>query len=467
MNYQQFNADFYPTPEHVIERMLQDINLSNKVVFEPSAGKGNIVDYLMSHGAEVIACEVNKDLQKILATKCKIIADDFLTVESHQVSHVDLIVMNPPFSADEKHINHAFKIAPEGCKIVALCNYETIKNTYTRARQELKSVIELYGYTENLGDCFSNSERETGVEIGLVVIQKPGAGSNEFEGFFTDEDPIEDQFNGIMPYNLIRDVVNRYVEAVKIFDEQLASAVKMNTITSGFYSSKLAFNISENEKPKTRSEFKKDLQKAAWTFILKKMNMEKYTTKGLKEDLNRFVEKQYNIPFTMRNIYKMLEIIVGTQSQRMDRAIIEIFDKLTQHYHENRFNVEGWKTNSHYLMGQKFILPYGVDTWEWNLKSNKFKASYGSSDIIDDLVKALCYLKGENYDNQKSLYHFTNDLNCEFGKWYLWSFFEIRGYKKGTIHFKFQNLDDWALLNQNVARIKGYPLFEAKERKAA
>ena len=39
-----FNKDFYPTPKEVIMQMIDGINLNEKVVLEPSAGKGNIVD---------------------------------------------------------------------------------------------------------------------------------------------------------------------------------------------------------------------------------------------------------------------------------------------------------------------------------------------------------------------------------------------------------------------------------------
>ena len=39
------------------------------------------------------------------------------------------------------------------------------------------------------------------------------------------------------------------------------------------------------------------------------MNMEKYVTSGVMKDINKFVETQEKVPFTMKNIYKMLEII--------------------------------------------------------------------------------------------------------------------------------------------------------------
>src|SRR5450631_219402 len=229
-----FTLDFFPTPLPVIEQMLESEPIAGKIILEPSAGKGNIVDYLLNHNAgNVIAAEINEDLRKILATKCQLIGDDFLKVESHQVSHIDLIVMNPPFSADEKHILHAFNIAPPGCKIIALCNMATIENDYSKTRMELNANIENFGTVEDLGQCFADSERRTNVHVGLIRLLKPGATYNaEFEGFFM-EDEQEDQANAIMPYNFIRDLVNRYVGAIKIYDEQLEAAVKMNSLTSG------------------------------------------------------------------------------------------------------------------------------------------------------------------------------------------------------------------------------------------
>lgn len=345
-----FNNDFFPTPPEVINTMLQDCILKGKTVLEPSAGSGNIVDWLKQAECNVIACEIDARLIQIIKSKCPVIADDFLMVKSDQVSHIDMIVMNPPFSRDEAHILHAYNIAPDGCKIIALCNWQTLENDYSRSRRELKSIIETHGRKQNLGAVFGSAERKTATEIGLVIIEKPGAAYEaEFEGFFLENDPSETQFNGLMPYNFVRDLVNRYVAAVKIFDEQLESAVRLNGLLGGFYGHKVGFQCSQNEKPIERWNFKKDLQKSAWAFVFEKMNMEKYTTKGLKQDINKFVETQQQIPFTMRNIYRMLEIVIGTRSQRMDKALLEVFEKLTEHYHENRYNVEGWKTNSHYL----------------------------------------------------------------------------------------------------------------------
>lgn len=452
-----WNNDFYPTPENIIAQMTWDLDLNGKIVLEPSAGKGDIVDFCIGSGATVLAVEKENNLRTILQSKCKVIGSDTMQITSDQISHIDYIIMNPPFSADEKHILHLFDIAPGGCTIVSLCNWETIANTRYSYRQRLLSLIKDYGNSENLGDVFSDAERKTNVEIGLVKLYKPKTKSDdEFEGFFMEEEE-EDQFNGIQQYNFVRDVVNRYVGAVKIFDEQLESARKMNELTKSFFSSTIALSMTQDKAETTREEYKKELQKSAWNHIFSKMNMDKYATQGLKDDINKFVEKQTKVPFTMRNIYRMIQIVVGTHSQRMDKALLEVFDKLTQHHHENRYAVEGWKTNSHYLVNEKFIMPYIAPQSRWGSSPD---VNDRQSDIVDDFVKGLCYLTGQQWthlDRFRSAVH-SIEGGLDWGQWFDFKFFTVRLYKKGTGHFKFKDRDVWATFNQNIARIKGFPL---------
>lgn len=496
-----FNPDFYPTPKDVIFQMLEGVIIANKTILEPSAGKGDIIDYLNENGAQtVLFCEIEKDLQTISQSKGKFLKSDFLQVTSAEVSHIDLIVMNPPFSEDTKHILHAFSIAPKGCKIISLCNSQTVLNSYSQTRKELKQNIDLYGSFQNLGACFQNSERSTGVEVGLITLQKQGADySTEFEGFYL-EDEAEPQGDGIMSYNVVRDLVNRYVESIKIFDKQLEEAERMGNLTRGYFSVNIGMSITNEDKPIKRADFKKEMQKSGWNFIFSKMNLNKYATKGLREDLNKFVEEQTQIPFTMKNIYKMLEIVVGTNGQRMDKAIEEVFDKVTKHYHENRYNVEGWKTNSHYLLTQRFIFPNIVERG-WSGQISTASWSSLNYELIEDLVKAICFITGDNYDNTINLSNFLrypykvkkennylsydsyfDSLNsaadyerklnatgqnveietskAEWGEWINWGYFKIRCYKKGTVHFEFLDKELWARFNQRVAKIKGYPLYE-------
>jgi hypothetical protein len=472
-----FNQDFYPTPAAVIERMLGNTDLLGKHVLEPSAGKGDLIDALTDRGAIVCCCENDPDLSVIAASKANLLAYDFLTLTADRISHIQAIYMNPPFSQAARHILHAWEIAPAGCHITALCNWETLFNTHTRERVQLSNTVTSYGGSVNLGSCFDTAERRTNVQVGLVSLFKPGS-ADEFGDYFTDEaDAPELQGEGLMPYNVVRDTVGRYVQAVRLYDQVLDNAVRMNALVGVFHVGKLAFTCTEGEKARSREAFVRDLQKKAWEYVLNKMDMDRFTTRSLKADINRFAEQQQKLPFTMRNIYKMLEMVVGTHGSRMDRAITDVFDRATTYYHDNRHAVEGWKTNSHYLLGMKFILPHMASP-EW---SGTLGLHYQSTnvDLVEDLTKALCHLTATPYDSIGSLWNYLHRrtpeterafrpeyVRYDYNTWYEWGFFRFKGFKKGTMHFQFLDEAVWATFNQAVARIKGYPLPESIRKSA-
>jgi hypothetical protein len=218
-----------------------------------------------------------------------------------------------------------------------------------------------------------------------------------------------------------------------------------------------------------KQRFAKDLQKAAWKHIFNKMNIQKFVTSGVMRKVNDFVESQTKYPFTMKNIYKMMDIILQTREQTFNQSIIEVFDKITKHHHGNRYEVEGWKTNKSYLVGQKFIIEWVTEvgfSGEMRIKYN------GNQTKLNDFHKALCFLTGTepkdtmrvdedgNHPKVKDLSIWPHRLNLEFGTWYDWGFFEIKGFKKGTLHCKFKDKNVWELFNRKVAEIKGFELPE-------
>jgi hypothetical protein len=501
-----FGIDFYPTPQPVIERMLAAVPVTGKTILEPSAGSGNLVDYLNASGAkQVLACEIDSRLRKVLSGKCDIIAYDFLEVTPIDVSHIDMIIMNPPFSKAEEHILHAWDIAPAGCQIISLCNATMLENRYSRQRTAITKLIQDYGRSEKFGDCFSDSERKTGVDIGCIWMHKPGTADSEFEGYFDLYDYEQDEVNqsGIVRYDFVQDIVSRYVEAVSMFDEVDAANKRINTTIKGVTEN---FNITfgarkhgrDNEyKEIDRQTFKKELQKAAWNRLFIMMKMDKYLTTGVLANINKFVEQQIHVPFTVRNVYLMLRMIAGTHGQRMDKVLVEAFERICGFSYENSTAGEGWRTNTDFMINSKFILPY--------ITESNYLGGVGinhhRSEILVDVIKALCFLTGKNYEDQPDLrlwfhcpYHIICDgklltgyNNCAsrpddwqfknrvealrekghevvihktdapWGKWVEWTnFFIVRGYMKGTMHIKFKDEAVWAKFNQRVAEIKGW-----------
>ena len=464
-----FNPDFYPTPPEVAATMLDPLDLRGKVVVEPSAGSGNLVREALARGAEeVMAAETEPKLRAILAgiTGCQLIGNDWRQVTADQIAHADVIAMNPPFSADERHILHAWEIAPPGCEIVSLCNWTVIDNSRWshRASRELKSLIGQYGSGQNLGSVFEDAERTTRCEIGLVRLTKPGSrpGADEFDGFFLGPDDIEAQGEGIIPYRRSRDLVNRYVEACRIFDEQLAAGVRLKAAVGGVYKGELGIQVTLEGCAPSRNRFRKELQKDFWASVIAEMLPREIATSQLQGDINRFVEQQSHVPFTERNLFRMLQIIAGTTDQRIDRAVEAAFDALTKYTKENRWNVEGWATNEQYLFGQKFIVPYAAQPHIMGY-GVCFKQHSDPGRSVSDLIKALCYITGRKYEEVEKPPAGFDSL--EPGVWYEWGFFDFKLYKKGTAHFRFRDLEDWAALNGRIGKIKGLTMPEQMKRK--
>ena len=470
-----FSKELYPTPPEVIERMMMGEDYVGKTILEPSAGTGNIVGWLQQNGAgRVIACEIDSRLRQVLGDKCEIIDTDFLQVSSEQVSHIDMIVMNPPFSNADEHILHAWEIAPSGCTIVALCNTNTIDYYhYDRKKAILKQTVEQNGNHEKLGRVFSNSERNTDVCVSLVKLYKPGSGEDEFAGFFTEEDDYEERnpgVEGLMPYNAVRDIVNRYVMAVQMFDSAMNAANEINAITKDNDCFPIRFGAFNNTGQVTRDQYKNELQKASWRWIFKKLDMQRFVTKSIREKINQLVESQQAVPFTMKNVYRLLDMIVQTHGQRMQSTLEEAFDAICSFSAENSTAGETWKTNSNYMVNRKFIVPGITQYDQWtHYVSLSYYDRYKTS--VTDIHLALCHLTGtpppKDYTEEFSCV--IRNMKLPWGEWGEWGFFRIKGFKKGTMHFEFKDEEVWAKFNQAVASARGWQVgsttHAAKNRK--
>ncbi len=457
-NYQNiFNRDFYPTPEKVIQEMLKISEVTNKIILEPSAGTGNIVDYCNKMGAkEVLTCEINDKFRAVLAEKSHVIGADFLELKAEDISHIDMIVMNPPFSTIKQHILHAWDIAPGGCEIISLANNSLVTSSYfgnDKDKQRILELIETNGSDEYLGNVFSNSEeRQTDVCVSVIRLDKPKTDQIEFEDYFTDEaDDPEYAAYGIMPYNFVRDCVNRYVEAVKQFDSVMEASNTINGLLDGIGAKSIHFGATgKNSENITRDRFKKQIQKDAWRWIFKKFNIEKFITSKVMANINSFVELQQNIPFTMKNIYKMVEIIIINRDNFFNQALCEAFDTICSFSSENSTAGEKWKTNSNYMVNKKFIVPWGCRMTYGG------RIDFGEAGKMEDITKALCNLMGTNYEQMESIYRLGSRM--WFGTWFEWGFFRIKCFKKGTVHFEFLDEDVWYNFNQTVAKSRGWSL---------
>ena len=175
------NKNFYPTPRDLIQKMISGVKLEEcKTILEPSAGKGDIVEYILNrevyryrHKPKIDCIELDKDLQATLKGQgFKVIHDDFLTFDTFK--KYDLIVMNPPFDNGEKHLLKALEIQKNGGSIICLLNAETLNNPFSNTRKDLARQLEEYGASiEFIQNGFTAAERKTDVETALVKVLIP------------------------------------------------------------------------------------------------------------------------------------------------------------------------------------------------------------------------------------------------------------------------------------------------------
>lgn len=493
-----FDKNFYPTTRNIYDMF--NINCHGMVVLEPQAGKGDMIEYLKADGAKrVIACELNSDLAMIAKQKAdQFLKPNFFDVTSLEIGHVNIIVMNPPFDRAVDHILHAWEIAPDGCVIYSLLNDSNIGSTISVKRSKLAQIAYQYGKTTYLGDVFRDAERKTGVEVSMIVLEKPDREENtEFSDFFTDaeDEAFGSDKDGLIPFNDVRSIVQRYIKGCEDYKELMRIGdVMFGNLSPIGISKNIKVQIEYGNDITDYEGFKKELQKKAWEHVFKTFNMEKFISSGVKKDLNKFIEENKKMPFTMKNIYSLMEVLLQTRGQLMERAIVEAVDTFTQHTDENRHFVEGWKTNSGHMINQKFIIGYLVrKAYSGDSLRIESGYSYSNDERLKDLIKAICFITGRDYNNYLNClekasapkpltyasgmkkengeidiytpekpYYLPNGAN-EFkaNVWYdVEDLFEIKVYKKGSAHIKFKDLKAWEMLNRTYAKIKGQVLPE-------
>lgn len=448
-----FGHQFYPTPKTVIAKMVEGLDLRDKRIIDPSAGRGDILDYVKittgrhfrgefySSRTHLFAIEIDPDLRQVLVGKgYKVIDSDFLLYCGQR--YFDYFLMNPPFDNGAAHLLHAWEIS-HGAVIRCLLNAETIRNPYTQERKRLLHLVEQYGSVEFLGQPFLNSDNPTPVEIVMVTLQN----TREVEAFRLDFDPStigvdrldidEGVGNELASSNIFENYEARHLAAISAFKELFVVCQKVayyfDPLLTGRAKTSASVIKDSLDKPDPNAAYEEFLVSStelAWDHIFEKTKLGHVTTESVRKEIEKMKSKQGNMAFTASNMEDLFFLLAGNREQIMVNCVLEAFDLMTRYYNENKAYVEGWKTNSGYRVG-KFILPYMGSQWGDGL-------SWDRARDLDDIEKALCFLSGKRFDHidhMRTVY----DHKSYFGQWMTSEFFETKLFKKGTMHFKWRD----------------------------
>jgi hypothetical protein len=216
------------------------------------------------------------------------------------------------------------------------------------------------------------------------------------------------------------------------------------------------------------NEFCDEIRSDMWEIVISKLGMERYMTKSVRQNFKEFTKNQGAMQFTKENISSLIRMLLDNGSAILERAISEVFDLMTSFYKENRLHIEGWKTNDSWKVNRKVIFPYGVEfDTKWSKESSrgaKFEISRHDGGY-SDIDKVMCYLTGTTYEHCLTInealdrrfdqigyikpgYKFDNF--CES------TFFNIKFWKKGTIHIEFKDVKLWEEFNIRACKDKNW-----------
>jgi len=469
-----FDKDFYPTPASVARRMAS-LLYGAKTVLEPSAGKGDLLGEDIWKGLRkpqrLDVIEKNPDLQSVLRGKgFNVVHDDFLRFEPTRM--YDGIIMNPPFSEGAEHLLRAWEIMDTG-RIVCLLNSQTLDNPHTKTRILLKAIVDEHGSVESLGRVFLGSERSTGVNVSLVVLKKETK-VDRF-GFFEElnldtaaPDLQVGQSDGgeIGHYDRVGALTGAYDKAIDAYKEFLRAKNKVL-----FYSKAVASRVSEKDLLERLrhsdtdnakfSDFADNLSASAWDNVFTESNISKFMTDGVRREFQEFQSRQHRVAFTVSNIKALINTLGRNIGSILEQAVLKTFDNLTRYDKKNTIHFEGWKSNSAWKINKRVIVPYIVEVGYDGRPA--FTYHYDRKQEIHDLDKVLCQFAQKNIDDITTVIEALGRAfkSEKWGEACESEFFNIRYYKKGTIHLVFKDLELLAMFNRAAAKGKKWLPDEA------
>ena len=484
------NPDFYPTPDPLIKKMVKKVDrLCNvRSILEPSAGAGDIVDYLKEatkygRHTQIKTIEKDPDLQATLRGKdYTLIDNDFLKYKGYE--KFDLIIANFPFSEGEHHLLKAIDILFSG-QIVCLLNAETIKNPYTNTRKMLvQKLEELNAEIEFIEDAFKSAKRTTDVEVALIHIKidrtveehlyEDMSKEERANNFGTIDDVNEVARHGQNIANLVSLFeVERDEVATQIVDfyrnyHRVGEYLNLGIANEDQYeiddsSLTSLMNSKVNASLKT-------MKKNYWLKVMELPEVKKRLTSQKKDEFLTELDKYLEMDFSEVNIRQLIINLAKLYPEMIQDAILNLFESLTKYaliddrwddnqYKGNILHFNAWKTNNGYKVNQKVIMPFYCKDYSGNMEVN-----YQQEDFLNDLDIVARYFS-EHAQTGPTMYEICRDAVKEGKNRKInTGLFYIDIFKKGTIHIKWKCPKMLRRFNIEACKMKNFLPMDYSEK---
>ena len=464
------SEDFYPTSEHLLEKITAGLKWPEvKYVLEPSAGRGNICEYLKKTAEsykygydgsplefDIDCVEIEPELRAILKDKgFRVVHDDFLTL--HTYKHYDLIIMNPPFSVGARHLLKAIEIQQtSGGAIICLLNAETLRNPYSNERQDLARKLEEYEAEINYYEkAFANAENPTDVEVACVkvIIPEPERKTTIFESLREkkyEEYERKAQNSELAESDLVSAFVaqyNREIEwGLRLYDELLDLSDK-SLDGNCQMSILLKRDIYDNNNEKfSVNGYVRAVRRKYWDKFFREPRFIGRLTSNLLNKYRSQVNTFVDYDFSYWNIKTVQEELARNLVQGVEDCILDLFDKLSARHswdkdmQNNIHYYNGWQTNCAWKINRRVIIPLRVFTWcKYNDSSWWEYNPEEALGELSDIEKALNYLDNGETDGVHMHSFLLGAKEKRKTRNIRLKYFTVTFYKKGTCHLTFTN----------------------------
>ncbi len=464
------NKTFYPSPEPLIRALLSPYDFKKAYVLDPNAGDGRILTAILNKSkdayggessAHVYACEIEPDLRAVLREKdIPIVGEDFFEYHEPSVRYTH-IIMNPPFNHGEgvRHLLHAWEILRSGHIACVLPKSSLVGETLYR--HTLNNLINDYnGTVEDVGQAYRGTvERPTDDDLCIVRLTKSdpdGDFAFAFENERGEEKTFDEGPGGELSLGgYVPPMLAAFAALKSEFDNYVAARVKMERYARMFNSQysdaggAIMAAADSGLKPKDRYNNMVDtIQTIGWNRILDHPSFQFIMTDRARNMFQKFKQQQQHVDFNEKNVLSFLQELHLRSNEILNSVITDAFDQMTKWHATNRVG-EGWVTNNSWKVGKKVVVPWGVDP-SYNMFSLRKRNEY------DDIDRALCVVGERRFDEITTIsaiaskQRYGSDVRCES------TFFDIRLFKKGTVHLKFKDEELLECFNVRAAQAKGW-----------